>query len=64
MPWCGKQMDRKRNARMSRGKTTCYSCGRCLTVHEVDSFIDSYPFKICDTCAAKKIIERVDGPDV
>lgn len=52
MPWCGKTMDRKRNQRMRRGKTSCYSCGRNLTVAEVESFVASYPFKMCDACAA------------
>jgi ribosome-binding protein aMBF1 (putative translation factor) len=35
------------------GKTHCYKCGRKLTKKERDSYVDGYPFKVCDDCAVK-----------
>jgi hypothetical protein len=62
MPYCGKTMDRKRNKRLRRGRTTCYSCGRNLTMGEVKSFVENFPFKICDACASKDSTRLTDEP--
>jgi hypothetical protein len=35
------------------GKAHCYKCGCKLTKKERNSWVDGYPFKMCDDCAVK-----------